>query len=246
MRYLVPVLRLAVELASQSAPEDKLGGLAWGLSPSQWPTCRECGKSQSLLAQFIHHPPRLDLGKPGRILSVFQCNHKPGMCATWDGGSGANACFVTEPENLIPELAMLPNDLPRLEREARIVEWLERDDGIDEGQVTRFFSPKEFFDLPESEAAKPTWSTRLGSVPQWLQSPEVPADGWTFIGQLDSTYSFFSPPKSETAGIVEDIEKWEGRSHFCDGPNFGDGGIAYLFLRQNQSIPEGWFFWQCG
>lgn len=247
MRYFVPVLRLSVELPSQSGPEDKLGGLPWGLSRGLWPTCRECGKSQSLLAQFVHHPPRLDLGRPGRILSVFQCNHDPGMCATWEGGSGANACFVTEPEDLVPALAVLPHDSPPLEREARIVEWLERDDGIAEGDASLFFSSTEFFELPESEVAKPTWSTRLGGVPRWIQSPdESPTDGWIFIGQLDSTYSFLRAPNSTTSGIVEDHEKWEGRSHYCEGPNLGDDGIAYLFLRTTQSTPEGWFFWQCG
>lgn len=247
MRYFVPVLRLTAELPPQSGPEDKLGGLPWGLSPGLWPTCRECGRSQSLLAQFVHHPPRLDLGRTGRILSVFQCNHDPGMCPTWQGGSGANACFVTEPEDMVAEFSVLPKDSPRLEREARVVEWLERDDEVSEEQAALFFSATEFFNLPDSEADKPTWSTRLGSVPRWIQSPdEAPGDGWTFIGQLDSTYSFLSAPKSATSGVVEDTEKWEGRSHYCEGPDLGDGGIAYLFLHKTQSTPEGWFFWQCG
>jgi hypothetical protein len=169
------------------------------------------------------------------------------MCATWEGGSGANACFVTEPEDVVAELSVLPKDSPRVEREARVVDWLERDDDVSEQQAALFFSATEFFELPDSEAAKPTWSTRLGSVPRWIQSPdEAPTDGWTFIGQLDSTYSFLNAPKSATSGVVEDTEKWEGRSHYCEGPNLGDGGIAYLFLRKTQSTPEGWYFWQCG
>ncbi|MGM9485871.1 hypothetical protein [Ideonella sp. YS5] len=169
------------------------------------------------------------------------------MCSTWEGGSGANACFVTEPEDLIAEFSVLPNDSPVVEREARIVEWLERDDEIAEDQAGLFFSSTEFFELPESEAAKPTWSTRLGSVPRWIQSPdEAPTEGWAFFGQLDSTYSFLSAPKSSTPGVVEDAEKFEGRSHYCEGPNLGDGGIAYLFLRKTKETPEGWFFWQCG
>lgn len=247
MRYFIPRIRLSAELPLQSGPEDKLGGLPWGLPASLWPTCSECGKSQSLLAQFVHHAPRLDLGRPGRVLSVFQCNHNPGMCSTWEGGSGANACIVTEPEDLTSTPGVLPNDSPGIEREARITEWLERDDEIADEQAELFFSSTEFFELPESDAAKPTWSTRLGSVPRWIQSPdEAPTEDWTFIGQLDSTYSFLSGPKSPTPGVVEDTEKFEGRSHYCEGPNLGDGGIAYLFLRKGQSSPEGWFFWQCG
>ena len=247
MRYFVPNLRLSAELPPQSSPEDKLGGLPWGIGPNHWPTCRGCGKAQSLLAQFVHHSVRLDLGRSGRVLSIFQCNHDPGMCATWEGGSGANACFVTEPEDIIPEMAVLPLDSPSVDREARVVEWIERDDGVAEEHAVRFFSSSEFYDLPESELAKVTWSTRLGSVPRWIQSPdEAPTDGWRFIGQLDSTYSFFQAPKIKESGITEDIEHWEGRSHYCEGPNLGDGGIAYLFLRMGSSKPEGWFFWQCG
>ena len=247
MRYFVPVLRLVEELPAQSSPQDKLGGLPWGLPSSQWPTCRECGKSQSLLAQFIHDPRRLDLGRSGRVLSIFQCNHDPGMCSTWEGGSGANACFVTESEDLIAGLTPLPSDSPLVEREARVTEWIERNDGITEGQAAQFFSWTEFSQLPESEIAKVTMSTRLGGVPSWIQSPdEAPKDGWRFIGQLDSTYSFLNPPTISVPGINEDTEHWEGRSHYCAGPNFGDGGIAYLFLRGTSAAPEGWFFWQCG
>jgi hypothetical protein len=190
MRNFIPHLRLASELPPQAGPQDKLGGLPWGLPSRLWPTCRDCGTSQSLLAQFVHHPERLDLGKPGRVLSVFQCNADPGMCSTWEGGSGANACFVTEPEDLTDRLAVLPDDSPIVEREARIVEWLERDDAISEDHAASFFSSSDFFELPESEAAKPSWSTRLGGVPRWIQSPdEAPQGGWTFVGQLDSTAS---------------------------------------------------------
>jgi len=247
MRYFVPILRLSTELPPQSSPADKLGGIPWGIPERLWPVCRECGKSQSLLAQFVHHPTRLDLGKVGRVLSVFQCNHDPGMCATWEGGSGANACFVTEPECLLAGLTALPEDSPQVEIEARIVDWSERDDGVVEDIATKFFSSSELYELPESEAVKPTWSTRLGGVPRWVQSPdEAPGDGWRFIGQLDSTYSFHRAPSVQIAGLSEDPEHWEGRSHYCEGPNLGDGGIAYLFLRDGPTAPEGWFFWQCG
>lgn len=247
MRYFLPALRVPNELPPQASPEDKLGGLPWGLSPDAWPICRDCGKSLSLLAQFVHDPGRLDLGRNGRILSVFQCNHDPGMCSTWEGGSGANACFVTEPEDLVSGLTPLPSDLPLLEREARIVEWFERDDGVTEAQAVRFFSWEEFSQLPESVSAKVTTSTRLGGVPSWIQSPdEAPKGGWLFAGQLDSTYSFLTAPATEVPGIAVDPEHWEGRSHYCEGPNLGDGGIAYLFLRKTSGAPEGWFFWQCG
>lgn len=247
LRYFVPVLKLPNEMPPQSRPEDKLGGLPWGLTADQWPKCRDCGKSQSLLAQFVHDSRRLDLGRAGRVLSIFQCNHDPGMCATWQHGSGANACFVLEPEDLTSRISAPPDDDPLVEREARIAEWLERDDGIAEAIAPMFFSLARFTELPESEERKATWSTRLGSVPRWIQSPdEAPEGAWIFIGQLDSTYSFVHPPLSSAPGVVADPEKWEGRSHYSEGPNFGDGGIAYLFLRRTEGLPEARFFWQCG
>lgn len=245
MRYIVPVPRLKAELPPQSGPEDKLGGIPWGLPSKDWPTCRECGKSQSLLAQFIHHPTRLDLGRAGRLLSVFQCNHDPGMCSTWESNSGANACLITEPEDLVNELSALPLDNPPIEIEARIGDWLERNDSISTEDASRYFDAEEFYKLSEEDAAIPTWSTRLGGVPRWLQSPEeAPPNDWTFVAQLDSTYSFFQAPQIVgDVTLVEDANQWEGRTHYCEGPNFG-GGIAYIFVRNTSSEPEGTFFWQ--
>lgn len=168
------------------------------------------------------------------------------MCATWEGGSGANVCFVTEPEDLLDSTTNLPTDAPPVEREARIVEWIEQDDGIPEDSAPAFYSSEKFYELPEEESAKPTWSTRLGGVPRWIQSPDEAPQGWRFVGQLDSTYSFLQAPSTDAPGVFEDTERWEGRSHYCEGPNFGDGGIAYLFVREGGTTPEGWFFWQCG
>src|SRR6266700_2348210 len=159
MRCYIPILRLAEELPPQSKPQDKLGGLPWGVRPNQWPMCSECGKPQSLLAQFVHDSDRLNLGRSGRMLSVFQCNHDPGMCSTWEGGSGANACFVTEPEDLSDGFCKVPTGSTVVEREARIDEWVMKDDGIAEERVPLFFSEAERLELPEAEIAKITTGT---------------------------------------------------------------------------------------
>jgi hypothetical protein len=221
MKYFVPDIRISGELEPQAAPEDKFGGLPWGLDAGSWPKCSACGKSQSLLAQLLHHPSRLDLGREGRVLHVFQCNHDPGACSTWEGGSGANACFVVEPERIGAGLTQIPGDKPPVDSEVRVVRWIERD-----GEVTT--------------------STRLGGVPYWIQSPdEAPQGDWRFVGQLDSTHSFLQAPKRPAAWVHEDKERLEGRAHYGDGPNFGDMGIAYLFVKTGDPSPQGWFFWQC-
>jgi hypothetical protein len=247
MQYYVPVIRLSEELPPQRGPLDKLGGIPWGLKAQQWPMCRSCGKSQSLLAQFVHHSLRCDLGREGRVLHIFQCDHDPGMCPTWEGGSGANACFVTEPEDMLNSLSALPPDSPSIEREVIITEWLTREDGIPAARTAAFYSDEGIDTLSEGENSKVTSGTRLGSVPFWIQSAaERPQGDWRFIGQLDSTYSFTQAPAVNTPGVHADPERWEGRTHCCGGPNFGDGGIAYLSLRNTPPKPEGWIFWQCG
>ena len=247
MRYFRPVLQPGELMPPQVSHEDKLGGLPFGLPASQWPVCKDCGKPQSLLAQFGHHSERLDLGKPGRVLSVFQCNHDPGMCSTWEGGSGANACLVTEPEELTGKLTPAPTPGTIAEREARVVDWIVEDDGLSDSEAARFFQADSYFELPPLKTELVPTSTRLGGVPHWIQSPdEAPGAPWQFVGQLDSTYSFLRPLKEAVTGVHADPDGWEGRTHFCEGPNFGDGGIAYLFINR-QSVPvSGWFFWQCG
>lgn len=243
MRYFVPDIRVAAELPPQRSLEDKLGGLPWGLEPSRWPRCADCGTSMSLLAQFAHNPERLDLGREGRSLLVFQCNHDPGMCQTWDGRSGANACFVLEAEAVVPRLAETPPDGPVIENEVRVVSWIARDDGIPSSMAARFFGVAE---VPDEYGEMPTWSTRLGSVPRWIQSPLDAPEGWRFVGQLDSTYSFLAPPAAPPPWISPDQDQFEGRTHDAVGPNFGDGGIAYIFLRETRGTPEGFMLWQCG
>lgn len=247
MRFFVPDIRVAGDLPAQAVPEDKFGGLPWGLAPDLWPKCSHCGKSQSLLAQLLHDSVRLDLGREGRMLYVFQCNHDPGMCSTWEGGSGANACFIVEPERLTNGFSKLPADAPLVENEVRVVGWLERDDGLPSSLKSSFFDDEAFNALSMETMRKVTSSTKLGGVPNWIQSPsEAPQGGWEFVGQLDSTHSFLTAPKSKVSWVGSDSETWEGRTHYGQGPNYGDGGIAYLFLKRVGTVPEGWFFWQCG
>ena len=231
MRYFIPVVRLSSELPPQQQPEDKLGGVPWGFPKQAWPLCEECGKPQSLLAQFLHHPLRLNLGRPGRILSVFQCEHAPGMCETWSAISGANAVCITEPEEIESGFTPLPSTGIVQNLEVRIVEWLERE--VPDGLAF------------ENSGFDPAM-TRLGGKPSWIQGEdEAPDESWQFVGQLDSLYSFFAEPGAEVQSLAVDPKRLEGRTHICFGANFGDMGIGYIFIRVDHGFPEGWFFWQC-
>ena len=253
MKYFVPLFKLSLDMLPQTKPEDKVGGLPWGLSPGDYPVCRDCGKSQSLLLQLVHHPGRLDLGRSGRNLFVFQCNHDAGGCATWDGDSGANACFVLEPEELVSQMAPLPTDNPYLEVEARIIDWVAYDDGIPQEKVT---PDRAFCDLSDAELdevyqqQKGYAGTRLGGVPNWVQdSGEAPQPDWKFVGQLDGEYKLSEKPsalaKDSTRGKTGHIYQRRDGEWGFSGPNLGDAGLGYIFIRFQTGKPEGWFFWQC-
>ncbi len=241
MRYFVPDIRVAEE-----APTciERLSGVPWGLPKERWPKCSQCGGHQSLIAQFQHHADRLDLGREGRMLFVFHCEKDPGMCDDWEPFSGGNACFVVEPENLQHgETAIPAGGLP-IEHSVRVVNWIERDDGLPATLTDYFRNDAQHLGLPEEVHAQVKWGSRLGGFPNWMQSAEEAPQGWDFVAQLDSSYSFYSPPAQSQPWISDDPEKFEGRTHIGKGPNFGFG-LGYVLLRRRANdVPEGCFFWQ--
>jgi hypothetical protein len=244
----LPRLVLQCMAPAQRALEDKLGGLPWGLPASRWPACRTCGEPQTLLAQLRHAPPRLDLGKAGRSLLVFQCDHDPGGCQTWDWRSGANAVISLDAEDMTPGPTPPPTAATRVEIEVCATGWVRRAEGRDQA----------------------TDRTKLGGHPFWIQQPEYSllTRGWAWVGQLDNCYHFAAPaPSPDRVGckvgrkrkdayvykkpkktrpnappwvFVEDDGGWH-----CTGPNFGDAGLGYLFLRARRGKVEGRFSWQC-
>lgn len=257
MKYYIPQLKISLDLPPQSKPEDKVGGLPWGLTLERYPVCRNCGKSQSLLLQLVHHPDRLNLGRPGRNLFVFQCNNyedgRGEVCSTWDGSSGANACFVLEPEDLADSLSPMPADSPWLEVEAHIVGWQTADDGISPDKVT---PEGAFCNLSEEEIEDPYilenqvyGGTKLGSAPYWIQDPRGPGKGWTFVGQLYGEYRLSEEPSTEAKtsprGQTGHIYQRRDGGWGISGPNFGDAGNGYIFVQIQPKKAEGYFLWQC-
>lgn len=257
----MPILKLASLLPEQKALEDKLGGLPWGLPSAKWPICATCGRPQSLLAQFVHNEERLNLGRTDRVLFVFQCNYAPGDCETWDGCSGANSCFVLEVEELTDKLTESPSSDLSVETEARVQEWIRKVEDLEQASLASPYKPN------------PTFSTKLGGLPNFIQSEEeAPSDGYRFIGQLDNIYNFYSelPAANDVGcsvikfGRLRREEKPEQRKQnappyfiqeyapssevrwYCEGPNFGDSGMGYIYLKLEENIAKGHFFWQCG
>ncbi|CAN5523270.1 hypothetical protein BH11CYA1_BH11CYA1_03520 [soil metagenome] len=273
MQYFIPDLRLTTQLPMQTSIEDKFGGRPWGLPISRWPLCTNCGKHQSLIAQLQHDAVRLDLGADGRVLFVFQCDHNPGECESWDGSSGANSCFVVEGNELLNCTTELPDDKPTIETEARVIGWLIKEDGIDE-KIDYELYQANYYALPDEMRAAISEATKLGAVPKWEQNPEeAPLGDWYFVGQINYLMRFYSelPQPDEVGCTVETVvnrrrkslepkyldpraphsisplnDPDTGAKWYCDAPNFGDCGTAYIFLRKTEHQPEGYFFWQCG
>ncbi|PZS30920.1 MAG: hypothetical protein DLM58_12785, partial [Pseudonocardiales bacterium] len=251
----------------QTAALDKVGGLPFGVDPARWPRCTDCGQAMSHIAQFVHDKDRLDLRHPGRVLTLWQCEHDPGMCETWSATSGANCAMVGDVNEAFAGLAAPPDERTAVFPEARAIAWTEGDDGVTQGMLP------EFFDEVSSRGLDPAWrdpegfTTRLGAVPTFIQSSdEAPGAPWCFVGQLSNgehingsapsandpdfgvqravngTWELERQSGNEPKGwIVVDESGW-----YLPGPNFGDGGMAYLFLDATSEPPAACMFWQCG
>jgi hypothetical protein len=249
MRYFVPQLAAVPEvyrragwtysgrgavkqLPDQFSLEGKFGGLPWGLPAERWPYCAFCHSPQSLIAQLRHERDRLDLGKTGRVLFVFQCNGDQGRCPTWDMNSGANSCFVLDEEELTeglsePNWYVAPEDHvdrwldENVFEEWRVLRWQEKEDGIP-ASYPGFFGllhalPEGYDEAQDTKFCSEVFQgTKLGSVPFWLQFPKDPPGG-RFLGQIDSDC--------------------------CQA--FARGGKGYIFLTGPATAPHGWFLWQC-
>ena len=223
MKYFVPLLEPAKEFNAQAALMEKFGGLPFGLRTEMYPICGKCENPMSLLAQLIHEKERLDLGKEGRVLFVFQCSSP--ACPTWEADSGSNACFVTESEDITDSVEKLPLGDLSLDKEFWIAGWQELDDEVSEEECVYFLNAEKYESLDE-ETAEEVFNkivdvSKLGSVPSWIQYPEIPEGNWKFVGQLDGDTGF----------------------------NFGDAGIGYIFIERIEDplqLPKGKFFWQCG
>lgn len=235
MRYFTPLLSLVEPTSTQSQFQEKLGGLPWGLPTDKWPHCAECGAPLTHLFSLEHHPERLNLGREGRVVLVFQCNDDPGMCETWSASSGANAVLFLDRDEQVTSLTICPKVDVEVENEVRIDAWQEAEDEVDPLNFAAYFDDsqqwalhREVWETEEGEYWQPMFEgTKLGSVPHWIQSAsEGPKAPFQFVGQFQSWHQ-----------VAEES---------VTTANYGDMGTAYLFIHADPEAPHGEFFWQCG
>jgi hypothetical protein len=226
MNYFVPTLQQVSNFSLQTTFQEKLGGLPFGLPIEMYPICKECSNPMSFVAQFAHNKERLDLGKEKRILYIFVCNYEDvdySVCQSWDAGLGANACIIIEPETFTNKEIKI-NVNVQLINEFIVTDWQEFDDEISEKENHYFLDTQKHNEIEFTQFVKlldkTVDNTRLGSVPYWIQYPEIPDGNYKFIGQLDSKNGF----------------------------EFGDIGIGYIFVenvKSNEELPKAKFLWQC-
>lgn len=268
MRTFRPTFELAPPGAAPW-PGDKIGGAPTGVSVPDWPVCADCARPMSLIGQFRHEDDRLDLGAAGRVLTLWQCEHDPGMCETWAAHSGANAATVVAvADDRLPTSA--PDPTVVVHPEVVVTEWSVEDDGVSSELRPSFFDDAEYLALGEEWWGRGGFDTRLGGVPAWIQSAsEAPGPPWEFVGQLaDSQRIGGAVPPSQLPGAgiqrrvdgafrleppdglaVEQVDRWivvDDTGSYVPGPNFGHGCIAYLFVDRSQDPPAALMFWQCG
>ena len=268
MRLFRPRFELA-SLDAEPWAGDKVGGVPAGVSVPEWPSCADCGCPMSFIAQFWHDEDRLDLGAPARVLTLWQCEHDPGMCETWPPHAGANAAIVLAVAD-DQRSTTVPDPAPVIYPEVVTAGWFDEDDGVSPERRPAFFDDAEHVALGEEWWGRGGFDTRLGGVPAWIRSAgEAPGAPWEFVGQFADGQRIDGearPGQLPGAGIqrrvdgefrleppdgavVEQADRWivvDETGSYVPGPNFGDGGIGYLFLDRSVDPPAALMFWQCG
>lgn len=217
----MPELALGALLPPQTQLAEKFGGLPWGLPIGRWPLCSECGNPQTHLATFVHHTERLNLGKEGRVVLVFQCGHSPNEtnCKTWEPGSGANAVVFLDANNIGTELTVPPAPDAVREIEMRVVHWEERHDLVTEDLKPSFISGEAYWqddEATEAIAASVADLAKLGSVPGWIQEGVKVDPAFYFAAQLGYAYHFPDPlPTADQIGATISVSVRDEAGRFA-------------------------------
>ena len=205
----------------------KFGGLPWGLPARLWPTCRECGRPMSHLAQLPHAPPSLPIGSE-LVLFLFKCEYDS-VCSFWEHGGGANAAFAVPAVDLGDRPAQSPvqaDEGPRVLREIGVVDWVETDDEVPAESEDAYYDFDAFEALPARlrfpHDGASDWQTKSGGTPSWAMR-----SGAQCIGGF--------PP----GRLLLQIDTWlrlEGGED-AEIANFCCDGTAYVFVDRAPANP---------
>ena len=119
--------------------------------------------------------------------------------------------------------------------EVRVLRWSVADDGIPDALERAFYNEERFLALPDDIIL--------------IRSPSAPSDptarGFYFV-RRDGDRHVVEAPERPLPGIPRHIHVDE-EGVAVDGANFGDGGLGYVFLRDDDGddSPMALFFWDC-
>lgn len=148
----------------------------------------------ALLAQLPHNPPAIDLGHEDWVLHLFQCNGpNPGICATWDYRSGANAAFVI-PKTELGSRLVNPPEKTDLIGELWIAGWHRHEDAVPAEKEADYYDRDSFDGLPDElqypKGFDSDWRTKTGGMPYWtgngLHGLDLPSRPFEYLMQIDT------------------------------------------------------------
>jgi hypothetical protein len=243
---LIHIPQFVFANTSDACTEDQdvhFGGLPIGLTTDKWPSCKECGIKMTFLFQMKHDSNRLDLGREGRVLYLFQCE-TDNNCSTWDAEAGCNQVLLVEPEEWDnTPIDDVPQEETKMLPAIAVTSWETR----------------------EQQEKEDVW-THLGGKPIWIQGEEDLGTDYLFAAQLDFSLRVVVTNLSELP--IEETVDHNGTSSYrlkvgkrdvvwisasssspntynCSFANFGDSGSGYVFVNPAKEHGTGRFIWQC-
>jgi hypothetical protein len=206
----------------------KFGGQPVWVAAPQWPLSRETGNPMRFIGQIALDDAGVPMGA-GKMAYLFMTDEAEYVDGTWEPDGGENAVII-QPDGAAPAAATVPTaygpslyEMVQAPGAALLTEE-EREYAV------RLSVKDEPAFVPEAERAD--WNqeafgryaealdgNKIGGSPIFLQADEFPDDSvWHMLLQLDSSSVPFSV-------------------------NFGDAGIAYVFVDPTASV--GKMLWQC-
>ncbi|MFB8200813.1 hypothetical protein [Kitasatospora purpeofusca] len=233
----------------------RIGGVPLALPGIPWPCCTDCGGPLQFLAQIVLDGSGTAVtGGPGqqdRLLVLFACQNRPGVCQDWEARSGANLALVLPAQGLVPIPLPVPADLDEGEAEEEEEEEYgpgdpdedefedEEDEDEDEDEVlllgaTRAAEPQHLPDAPDFDSARAAWAARTGHPRNHV------------LGQLNGTPAWLQYDRTPSCATC--AEPMRLAVQLQEGPdpltamNFGSGR-AYAFTCS--PCADAAFLWQC-
>ncbi|WP_328953439.1 hypothetical protein [Kitasatospora purpeofusca] len=229
----------------------RIGGVPLAPPGTAWPSCADCGGPLQFLAQIVLDGSGAAVtGGPGqqdRLLALFACQNRPGVCQDWDARSGANLALILPAHGLVPIPRPVPSDLDEAEDEA--------EDGAEDGDsdedefddeeddeddevlllgATRAAEPQLLPDAQDFDSARAGWAARTGRPRNHV------------LGQLNGTPAWLQYDRTPNCATC--AEPMRLAVQLQEGPdpltamNFGSGR-AYAFTCS--PCTDAAFLWQC-